>query len=430
MRANMDEQARERFGPPNDSKQKQAKQARKQASKQASSHKKLLDELKSVCLSPDDLVKQLTLQVHNVILQNGFLIDGIVDACAADGRLGRAMKLLLPRGELLMFDTHPRAKDVVQANLLLEDHVRQISGHLQKMMGRANLVNALLLNPPFNPWKEVGKYVQSALSLEGVVIAGLILPGSFMKYDRLHDILPPFWHVAVCEEMEGQIFDQPLLQSKAEDIRVALVVVVRKCYARQASPPQSKSKLFTMVGKHENWHQKFRCVGFNSNAITVRNNDDIGNEVSATKSTGTWHYVHYNCKGQENIKRVCAMVTSRVEYMSKTQLGRRKHSNRTWFPAIGTTRNYIVPKEALVDWLNFVLNGDALFFQGRVSSNDANEMSDDNVPEVRSHVSRNNFVNNGNFNQIYIYHAGQDADVADVEGSMKRQRKNMDEEFE
>lgn len=128
----------------------------------------------------------------------------------------------------------------------------------------------LVLNPPYNPQKETPRFCVKALSLIDVEMCALVLPGRYARYDKLFEVLPPFWHVVALEEMDRQCFEQPLLEKTSKNLRIVLVVAVRKNYPRQ-SPVASLSMGHSIAHQQQQQQSK--------------NDDDV--------ISNKWHRLHW-----------------------------------------------------------------------------------------------------------------------------------------
>ena len=340
----------------------------------------------SVALSPPGVAKAVSAAVCSAIThheaQGGAAIEALVEPCAGDGRLTHAVRADFERRvgraaplSLFMCDMSPRGQYVKKCDAV---GAKWLSSTGNSITSLGFGVAALVLNPPFNPTSVLQHIVSASLGIEGVEVCGLVLPGHYLDYRALHDLLPPFWHVTRCQRMDHQSFEQPELgvSSAAKGLTVAIVTAVRKAYPRQ-SPVRPLQVVpsqhgFQFVTQDDAWDHAFR-VGTIRRPVEVIRADE---KAESRSQNGKWLYVRYcmdelpGARGataitytdrERVVKCIQRLIECRTAYMSgpshQRELG-------TAFPSSGTAGRFVVSQCTLTEWLFHVLHDDRNVFSG------------------------------------------------------------------
>ena len=325
------------------------------------------DEKKSVAYSPEAVVSCVRQIAQETLAKLNMSVDMVVEPCAGDGRLGRAVFNVVnvsraKKEGLLLFDVCPAEKKVKKFNVLRDRDMAVVS---RSMTGHRCMV---VLNPPYNPKEELRRICVASLGLPGAETSILVLPGVYRDPLLLDKLIPRWWHVEAIENMDFQKFEQPLLEKTTSDLMLAIVFLVRKSYLRQ-SPVESEDKLesqrlFQFVAENGDWDQAFQ-TGAIQHPIQIKMPGQI-------RPYGRWRFVKYlQCSSDAETARICNLVKVRTAYATEKGI----------FPVHGTTDRISVSKEAVCDWLNQILTGDEQFFQGLLSKSriedDEHDESDD-----------------------------------------------------
>jgi hypothetical protein len=343
----------------------------------------IADDKKSVALSPEAVVACVKKLVRQTIIQiPEYRCDIVLEPCAGDGRLGRAVLHALQesnivggagkRQECILFDIRPQAKDVKKLDVLSE---RDMQGLRKSLQGHKCMV---VLNPPFNPKDELKRICSASLGLEGATTCVLVLPGVYRDPSLLDKLLPRWWHVEGIEDLDFQKFEQPLLKKTTSDLMLAIVFAVRKSYLRQSAVESdekvSSQRLFEFVSVNDKWHHAFQ-TGAIQHPIQIKSPGE-------KRPYGRWKFVKYlECESPGELERICNLVKVRTAYATE----------KDTFPVYGTTDRISIAKEAVCDWLNLILSGDSLFFEGLQKQNPRNAfdrntvgLNDDDNDEIDS----------------------------------------------
>ena len=365
------------------------------------------DEKKSVAYSPEAVVSCVRRIAQGILANTTLSVDLVVEPCAGDGRLGRAVceVMNVPRAKkvgLLLFDVCPAGKEVKKLNVLSERDVAVVS---KSMTGHKCLV---VLNPPFNPKNDLRRICSASLGLEGANLSILVLPGVYRDPFLLGKLLPRWWHVELIENLDFQKFEQPLLNKTTSDLMLAIVFVIRKSYLRQ-TPVDCVDKLetqglFQFVEENGDWDQAFQ-TGAIQHPIKIKMPGEI-------RSYGRWRFVKYlQCFTTKDTERICNLVTIRTAYATEKGI----------FPVHGTTDRISVSKEALCDWLNQVLTGDERFFQGVFPQNKSLSTRKDHADHNIEIGEADDFNDHNDLNDEEDDEDEHEHDDEDVESGTKRQ---------
>jgi len=317
-------------------------------------------EARNIAFSPPDVVSTLTKNVCSVITKWDLSIKAIIEPCAGDGRLAKAVETEVRRrsqskAELLMFDLSPASDKVITGDVLDERFVGRIVKGLKE---RGTTCSLAIVNPPFSPAKRLHKIVSASLGIISVNICALVLPGRFSNAENLDTLLPPFFHVERISRVDNASFEQPVLRDFAKEMTVVIVVAVSKTYQRQLSSINARPVAFRFVKREENWHQAFRTGA-------IRRPVEVIDAGTTVPDAGCWVFVEYiGLNDDAEIEQLCEVVKTRTERMSGPKGSKRRKTN---FPRCGTNGRFVTPKMALTEWLNHLIEDcakDDMFYGG------------------------------------------------------------------
>jgi hypothetical protein len=114
----------------------------------------------------------------------------------------------------------------------------------------------------------------------------------------------------------------------------------------------SSQRLFEFVSVNDKWHHAFQ-TGAIQHPIQIMSPGE-------KRPYGRWKFVKYlECESPGELERICNLVKIRTAFATERDL----------FPVNGTTDRISIAKEAVCEWLNLILSGDSLLFEGLQKQN-------------------------------------------------------------